>query len=493
MTREGKRGLLGAALALGGQLGNLAVLAAAAIVLPRLLGPADFGLFSAAMAVVAVLFVVSTLGLGLGEARFLSPLAAGDDFRAVGELASSFWVVRLLASAAAALACGLWIRLSTDLALATALTIGLFAVARYAFQATRSLLLPLDRIRSYVGLEVLQSIAFLGFFVVGYIRGGLESGFVAVGAANLALFLLALQLVRKRARLSVGRFRLSRLRPLLGYNAYAFVGSLANTVRTFLPVWAVAVWSGARQAAFFGLAAQVLAWTTMLFAAVLQALLPVLSELETRGESDRARGWLDLLMRLAAASLCAVAVVWALVGRDLLDVVLGPDYGPAFAPVAILLVTSMVSAVGVAANALHFLRRRARTGALNLMLACAITLAGLGWALTGAAGSAANRTSLVYLVSALVFLAATVGSVYRAEGDWPAMKRVLWLMLPAALAWAAMDWQAPLPQRLAAAGGFVVVYVGTVLGGRLIAGSELRYLAEILGPRSGQRTSRTGP
>ncbi len=480
MTTEGKRGLLGATVALGGQAANLTVLAAAAVVLPRLLGPGDYGLFSAAMAVVAVLFVVSTLGLGAGEVRFLPPLAARGEARAVAELASSFWTVRLLASAAAAAACALWIRLSAaDLAAVAALAVALFALARYAFQATRSLLLPLDRIGAYVGLEVLQGVAFLGLFVAGYLEGGLDTAFLAAAAANLALLVAALALVRGRAPLSVARFRAARLSPLLGYNVAAFVAAVASTVRTYLPIWAVAVWGGARQAAYFGLAAQALAWTTMLVAAVQQALLPILSELEESGDDRRVRGWLDWLMRLVAAGLCAGAVVWGLIGRELIAAILGTAYTPAYAPVTLLLLAAIPTAVGTVANALHFLRRRARTGALNVVAACAATLLGLGWALSGI-GEAAVRSAWVYLASALFFLTLALASIRRAEGRWLGTRRLAWLLLPAALAWPAMVWELAAQTRVAAAAGFVVLYAAYALGARLIELSELAYLAELL-------------
>ena len=178
MTSEGKRGVRNVATAVVGQGSNLLVMAIAAIALPRALGPTDYGQFSAALATVAILFSLASLGLPIVEARFLSPLARSGDRASLEELASSLWAARMLAALVAASLVYLWIAWSpTGEPATTAWVIGLFAAARYLFQGTRSLLLPLDRVTLFTFLEVLHSVAFVASCLVGYAVGGLVGAF----------------------------------------------------------------------------------------------------------------------------------------------------------------------------------------------------------------------------------------------------------------------------------------------------------------------------
>jgi O-antigen/teichoic acid export membrane protein len=490
MSSEGRRGARGATVAIGGQAANAVVLVSAAVVLPRLLGAVAYGSLSATLAVITVLLVLSNLGLPLAEARFVAPLAAaysgadpaGSDSK-LARLASSFWSLRLLASGLAGCVVVVWLAASDPISsTGLAVTAGLFAASRYAAQATRSLLLALDRVRAFVTLEVLQSVSFLIAFTAGYLGGGLLVAFLAAAIGELGLFYLARRRVRTRTELSVFRFDRESLAPHVTYGAWAFVGNLATAVRIFLPVWLVAQWGGPRQAAYFGLAVQAFGLLLTILVSAHQTLLPIVSELEARGETLRVWQWVGWWMRMSAAALTTLALAWSLIGRDLLERLLGQEFGPAFEPIAWILAAAILTAGAMVANGFLFVRRQARAAALHLVAVAVFALSGLALALGGAPEQAASRAGIVYLLTGAVYLLLANGSIRWIEGRWLPIGRFVTLAAPAALAWPASAWQATLPQRLAGAALLIAGYWATVLAARLIRPSELRYLARMLSP-----------
>jgi O-antigen/teichoic acid export membrane protein len=505
MSSEGRRGARGATVAIGGQAANSVVLVLAAVALPRLLGAVNYGSLSAILAVVTVLLVLSKLGLPLAEARFVAPLAApGPDTSAdtgpdtsraseLARLASSFWTLRLLASALAGCVVVVWLAASDPVASTpVAVAAGVFAAWRYAAQATRSLLLALDRVRAFVTLEVLQSLFFLVAFTAGYLRGGLTAAFLAVAIGEIGLFSLARRTVRTRTELSVLRFDRESLAPHMRYGAWAFVGSLATAVRIPLPVWLVAQWGGPRQAAYFGLAVQAFGLLLTILVSAHQTLLPILSELEARGETGRVWQWVGWLMRVSAAALTALALGWSLIGRDFLARLLGQEFVPAFEPIAWVLAAAILTAGGMVANGFLFVRQRARAAALHLVAVAVFALAGLALVLGGETEHAATRAGIVYLLTGAVYVLLVNGSIRWIEGRWLPLGRFVALAAPAALAWPASAWQAPLPQRLTGAALLVAGYWAGALATRLIRPSELRYLASLLSPGRAPRSSPAG-
>lgn len=490
MSSEGRRGARGATVALGGQVANSVVLVSAAVVLPRLLGAVAYGSLAAILAVITVLLVLSNLGLPLAEARFLAPLAAASPGAGpagpeteLARLASSLWSLRLLASALAGCVVVVWLAASEPVSSVwLAVAAGLFAAWRYAAQATRSLLLALDRVRAFVTLEVLQSVSFLIAFTAGYLEGGLTVAFLAVAVGELGLFYLARGRVRTRTALAVFRFDRESLAPHVTYGSWAFVGSLATAVRTFLPVWLVAEWGGPRQAAYFGLAVQAFGLLLTILVSVHQTLLPILSELEVRGETQRVWQWVGWLMRVSAAALTTLALGWSLIGRDLLTHLLGREFAPAFEPIAWILAAAILTAGAMVANGFLFVRRQARVAALHLVAVAVFALSALALALGGTAGRAAPRAAIVYLLTGALYLLLVNTSVRWIEGRWLPIGRFAALAAPAALAWPASAWQAPPAHRLAGAALLIAGYWAGALASRLIRPSELRHLARMLSP-----------
>ena len=121
-----------------GRLATQFVLLVSVVVVPRVLGLENFGLYAALMAVVAILDAFATGGLQMAEIRFFAPAwRQSDQGPAVG-LASTIWISRLTFSAAAGLLAVAWLTAfsSLEIELGLAILAGVLVAIRSALEAT---------------------------------------------------------------------------------------------------------------------------------------------------------------------------------------------------------------------------------------------------------------------------------------------------------------------------------------------------------------------
>ena len=241
----------------GGRLATQAVLLLSAIVIPRVLGAEAFGLYAAVMAVVAILDALATGGLQMAEVRYLAPAWRSADRREALELGSSIWTTRLALSLVAGLAATAWLALSPSLGLGPRLwaLLGLFACFRYAFEATRHLLLPLGHVGKMALFDLARAVLTLVVVVAAFRGFGLGGVFTALPAMQGLLLVAGLVVLLRVAPFGPGRFRAAALRPLVGFSLLTLVGVIAWVVQSQFAVYAVANWVSLEEAAVLGLTA----------------------------------------------------------------------------------------------------------------------------------------------------------------------------------------------------------------------------------------------
>lgn len=477
MNSEASRGVRSATFALLGQVCNLAVVALASILIPRLLGVEDFGKYSAATAVVSILFVVSTLGLPMVEIRLLPPLQMRGDFHALAQAASSLWSLRLIAAVVSAAVAGAWIASSgptSQAALAAAVAI--FALARFCYQSTRSLLVSLDRVAMYMVVEFVQSVSFVLFFLAGYLVAGLAMGFLAAAIANVLMVVPTLKAVRHKVDLQPAHFRRHWLRPIWSRGGWSWGGMIARALALYFPVWMVAHWAGPRPAAALGLAVQVLGLITMTGYSAIQGVLPILSRFQSRGENHRLFYWAAWISRLGVGAIGCLALVWALVGGEVIDWVLGSEFREAFLPITLILAAASINLGSLVANSLHFLRDRHVIWAANLVIATLVTLVVVLEAVSSESSMVAPRAAAGYLLAAMAFWIATHATIRLAYGASLQIRSSLAMMAPLLLVWPILSSPMELHFRMAAALATPLLLAAYALACGLFRIGEVRYL-----------------
>ncbi len=214
------------------------------------------------------------------------------------------------------------------------------------------------------------------------------------------------------------------------------------------------------------------------------SLMPILVDLEDSRQDERLFLWLSWILRVSVATISLGAIVWALLGPEIVAVVLGAEFAPVFEPVAVILVGCLLTFCGAIPNGLLLIRQRAGVAALNLSIFAVVVVAGVGLGLVGDKGLVAMRASVAYTAGAGVFATQACLAVLRFERFQLPVGRVLALMLPTATIWPALSWKVDVGLRLAAAISVVALYSLYALGLRLVERSELRYLKDLIQPGS---------
>jgi O-antigen/teichoic acid export membrane protein len=464
-----------------GRVATQAVLVLTAFAIPRALGAEGYGLYAAATAVVQILFTAAGVGLPMVELRYLAPLWRGPDRDSALDLGASIWAARLALSLLAGALAVAWLAVAgLALGSATIALVGLFCVARSALEATRELFLPLGHVAPLVAFELLRASAALPAVVFAYPAGGLPAAFAALLAVHAGVLAAAARSLRRVAPLALRRFRWTALAPHLGYSVASFAGTLASIVQAQFAVFALASWVAPREAAFLAFATQLFALVQGLFVAGRRALVPILAELESAGETARLAHWGDVMTRYATAAACALTVAWALLGADVVRLALTPAFLPAHAAGTWMLGGAMLYCWGGSANGLLYVRGRARAASASLVLFAAATIAGLAGTLRlGGDEAAALHIAVVYAGACALFAASSITALARDGLKLPVL-RPLALAAPALLAWPASAWQAPLAVRLAAAALFAAAYLGLGAGLGLLPPREMREIARRL-------------
>ena len=459
-----------------GRLATQVVMVVSAFLIPRVLGSESYGLFAAIMAVVSIVQTGSAFGLPTVEVRFLAPLWRRADRAAAETFAATLWTARVALAVVGSAAVMLWILLSPQLGVDTALCgmLGVFALLRFALEATKSLLLPLDRVGGLAALDFARAALTLPLVVLLFPRFGMLGAFAGMTVLQGGLLVSGFRLLRGLAPVSPARFDWSTLRPHAPFAAATFAGALSSMVQVQFAVYAVASWVTREEAGYLGISVQLYSLLQVFFISARRSLMPVLSELQAAGQDARLAYWGSVMMRYSAASLSLAVVVWSLLGEAIVGVVLTDAFAPVYACATFILVATTFFCCGASCNGLLFVRELPRVGSTNSFIYAVTTIVGLLWVVEGPDDGAAVRISAVYAVAGAVFFACAYTSLGFRGGIWLPLGRTLALLLPMCVAWPATAWGASGADRAATALAFAVVYVGLAVGLGLLPRDEIR-------------------
>jgi O-antigen/teichoic acid export membrane protein len=459
-----------------GRLATQAMLLISAFVIPRVLGLETFGLYAALMAVVAMLDSFATGGLQMAEIRFFAPAWRQADKGPAVRLASTIWLSRLVLSGTAGLLAIVWLTVFSSLPIEVriAVLVGLVVAIRSALEATRHLFLSIGQAGRMAAFEFLRAALTLILVVLVFEwLGELTGVFAALPIAYLALLVGAVWILLRTVPLRVSLFDWSALRPALRFSGLTLLGSLAWAVQAQFATFAVANWVSLGEGALVALTIQIYVLFQTLIVSVRSSLLPILAEMEAAGSVRRIRMWGGVMMRWGAAGTTTAALVWSLVGESVLRL-LPAEFAPVYRSGAVIMLGVIAMACAVAANGLLYVSGNAGWASFNRILFAGVTVIGVAILLAAETTGTASDVAWVYALAALVFFAASYGSLMIVRGMRLPLRRTLALAAPAALAWPAVNWDGGWALKLLALALVLVAYGAYAVGLRLLPREELK-------------------
>jgi PST family polysaccharide transporter len=477
-------------LALLTQLSTAVFTAALTIFLVRELGPREFGLFSLAVSIGALVMLPSDFGISGSAARFAAERRG--DWPAVASLLSDALRLKLAISGAVSAA---MIALAGPVASAygepslawpirwlaiVVLAQSLVAFYRYAFNALRDAKFGLKLVFSESAIECGASIALV--VAAGGAAGasaGRAVGYVfgAVLAIAMAVRRLGPAAVRRSRRLGDARRRLAR------YAGALFVIETAFAASVQVAPLMIGAFLGPREVGVFQAPNRLLVVLTYPAVAVSNGVAPRLARGE--GESPDVKTYSLALRYLIIfhALMLAPLVAWA---EPIVDLVLGPGYEESAEVLQALgpyiFVSGLANVLAVGLNYLGEARRRLPVSIVEVILTVGLTAILVPTVGLLGAAYVADLVSVLFVALLLRILVGVVDmplaplalSAVRALAAAAAMAAVLLLFGHEKLA--AWEWFAGLA---AGAAAFAIVILAT----REVTLAELAALRKRIGRR----------
>lgn len=478
-----QRGASNLGRTIAGHLLTLVVLMLAGFLIPRLMGVEHYGRYAAALAVIAMLQALGSLGLQQVQLRYLPPFWRNpESHQEAIRLASALLSLRFFLALLIGGLTVLWLTFSPQLKLGLqlCLLVGTLAVLRSFEEATRSLFLPLGQAGTAAGFELLRVCLNLGVVFLVYKRFGFAGVFSGLIAVNTALFVFGTLLLLRRLPVRPCATPFVVLRPYWSYSFSAYLGQAASMVHVQLTVYAVATWVAGREAGILAVAVQSYSLSRNLFLAARRSLMPILAELEDAGERDRLAYWGSLMVRYSTAASSVAVIGWSLVGREIVWILLGDAFAPVYPVTTVILLGVIFFCGGASCIGLLYTRGLAGVAAANTVLYAAVSAIGLAMVALDVHPGAGAAISWVYVVAAGVYWASAYLSLGWFGGLWLPLGRSVLLALPATLAVPITSWDASLELRVITLVTFLALYGCFALGLGLLPASEVREILHTL-------------
>jgi O-antigen/teichoic acid export membrane protein len=374
-----------------------------AALVPRLLGPADFGRFIVLTSVGLWFSLLSSLGSTQLLARFVPTLGPATDERR--RLVGSLLAVRLLGGAGAALTylliAGLWLR-EIPIALPAAIAAGV--LLRSASNVLFGFFLGLNQAARWGMGELVRRWCSLVFIVAGVFFFGLAGACIGGLLAEAAVLTLGVVWARPHLRFGDVRLDAAFIGPYLRYNALFFGSNvLFSLCQRGTEALVRMLGADPDEVGRYSLAASGYLFGTHALWHLAMAFVPLVARCRSEGRLPAALEVMGRLLTLAAVVGVLAVFAAVLVGEPLVVLLAGAAFRPAATALPPLTAALVAYAVACAARvlALALERPRASLAAAGVQVAALAAAGALLVPRLGAVGG-----GLAVLIAA-VLMAAT--------------------------------------------------------------------------------------
>jgi len=339
-----------------GNASSTVILAVGIIIVARLLGPSDYGLYTLALVIPTLLVSLSDAGMNFALVRLPAKLKSEGNHAKANSLIKLGFLLKLAISTVAFLLChaGSTLIATTILnrpELAPFLRLAsLMIVFQAVFDATNNSFIGQDLMQHSAGTQIMQAIlkGTLGpvFVLIGLGITGAISGYVlALAAAGLTG---ATILFTRHARTSGRRMdpASSELRELLGYSLPLYLAAIFGVFLTQYQSIVLAHFASNVEIGNFGATWNFTTLMMILIYPITTAMFPMFSKMDPKNQrSDLARGFV-LAVKYTSLLMIPASVAVMVFSRDLIYLTYGSVY--TFAPQYLVLLSALylLTAIG---------------------------------------------------------------------------------------------------------------------------------------------------
>jgi O-antigen/teichoic acid export membrane protein len=400
-----------------GNASSTVILAVGAIIVARLLGPSNYGLYTLTVTIPTLLVAVSDAGMNFALIRLPARVRSEGNRARANRLIRLGFLLKLAISTVAFMICyfGSATIATTVLnrpELAPFIQLAsLMIVFQAIFDATNNSFIGQDLMQYSAGTQTMQAIlkgtlgpafVFIGLGITGAISGYVLA-LAAAGATGAAI------LFTRHARSSTQTTDLAsmEIRALLGYGLPLYLASILSVFLDQYQSIVLAHFASNVEIGNFGATWSFTSFMAILVYPISTSMFPMFSKMDPKNQkSELAKGFV-LAVKYTSLLMIPASVVVMLFSRDLIFLTYGSDY--TFAPQYLVLLSALYLLTGIGYVILEsFLNGVAQTGTVLRMsiLTLAIYLP-LGPALTWLWGPLglliayilSNATSTVYGVN----------------------------------------------------------------------------------------------
>ena len=339
-----------------GNASSTVILALGMIMVARLLGPSDYGLYTLALVMPAFLASLSDAGMSFALVRLPARLRAEGRHAEADRLTRLGFLLRLTTSTAAFLICyvGSATIATTVLnrpELAPFLRIASLIVVFYSvFDAASRSFIGQDRMHYSASIQIVQStlkgtlgpaLILVGFGIAGAISGYVLS-LAAAGLIGAALLFTKHACSSNQATGSVS----TELRALLGYALPLYAATILSVFLAQYQNIVLAHFASNIEVGNFGATWNFTSFMAILAYPLTTAMFPMFSKMDPKNQrSDLSRGFV-LAVKYTSLLMIPASVAVMVFSRDLILLIYGSSY--TFAPqyLAILSVVYLLAAIG---------------------------------------------------------------------------------------------------------------------------------------------------
>lgn len=314
-------------------------------VMLRLLGQAEYGLYSLVASVVSYLGLLS-FGFAGAYMRFYARFRAVEDWEGAARLNGLFLLVFTVIGLLAA-AGGMLLTLNVESVLGSQFSSGELKTARFLFgilTVNLAVTFPASVFNSYVtaherfifqkSLQIVSSIVsplvVLPVLLLGYRSVGMAVGTTVVNIAFTA-YTVAFSWSRLKMRFTFKGLDFGLFREVAAFSSFLFINMVVDQVNWNVGKFIIGIFHGAIPVAVYGVAAMFNALYLTFSTALSNVFIPRINRLVAASSSDRELS--DLFTRVGRLQFLVLGLVvsgFTFFGRPFIELWAGPDYVQAY-------------------------------------------------------------------------------------------------------------------------------------------------------------------